>query len=150
MVTYRQHPPNEEEAFIARTSGQLLSRHVKENQPLKFHIIDSTQEEAIELPAGAVALLMDILGAMAAGQGITLIPEDAELSTVEAADILKVSRPFLIRLLEEGAIPYRKVGKHRRIGMEDVLNYKKKIDQQREAVLDELVHEAQKHHMGYD
>jgi excisionase family DNA binding protein len=93
---------------------------------------------------------MDILGAMASGQGVTLIPEDAELTTVQAADILHVSRPFLIKLLDEGKIPYRKVGKHRRIRMEDIMNYKRAIDQQREAVLDQLVAEAQEQDMGYD
>jgi excisionase family DNA binding protein len=93
---------------------------------------------------------MDILGAMASGQGITLIPENAELTTVQAADILNVSRPFLIRLLEEGAIPYRKVGKHRRIRAEDVMNYKQRIDEERETVLDQLVADAQEQNMGYE
>jgi excisionase family DNA binding protein len=93
---------------------------------------------------------MDILGAMASGQGITLIPENAELTTVQAADILNVSRPFMIKLLEEGALPYRKVGKHRRVLMEDVMNYKRAIDQEREAVLDKLVADAQEQDMGYE
>ena len=61
---------------------------------------------------------MDILEAMAAGRGVTIIPENAELTTVQAVEVLNVSRPFLIKLLEEDRIPYRKVGKHRRIRME--------------------------------
>jgi excisionase family DNA binding protein len=150
MFTYRQLPPSEREAIIARTSRQLLSRYAREDQPLTVRVIDADHEEPIELPAGAVTLLMDILGVMASGQGVTLIPEDAELTTVQAADILHVSRPFLIKLLEEGQIPYRKVGKHRRIRMEDVLNYKRGIDQEREAVLDQLVEDAQEQDMGYD
>ena len=92
---------------------------------------------------------MDILEAMAAGRGVTIIPENAELTTVEAADVLNVSRPFIIKLLDEGAIPHRKVGKHRRIRMDDVMNYKAKIDAEREAALDQLVAEAQEHDMGY-
>jgi excisionase family DNA binding protein len=92
---------------------------------------------------------MDILEAMAAGRGVTLIPETAELTTVQAAEILSVSRPFLIKLLEESAIPHRKVGKHRRIRMEDVMAYKAGIDREREAVLDQLVSEAQAQGMGY-
>jgi excisionase family DNA binding protein len=75
---------------------------------------------------------------------------EAELSVTEAADILQVSHPFLIKLLDEGQIPYRRVGKHRRIRMEDVMNYKRAIDQQREAVLDQLVAKAQEEDMGYD
>ncbi|MBZ0295072.1 MAG: helix-turn-helix domain-containing protein [Anaerolineae bacterium] len=150
MLTYRQLPPSEREAIIARTSKQLLSRYVREDQPLTVQVMDADHEEPIELPAGAVTLLLDILGAMASGQGVTIIPEDAELTTVQAADILHVSRPFLIKLLDEGQIPYRRVGKHRRIRMEDVMNYKRTIDQQREAVLDQLVADAQDQDMGYD
>jgi excisionase family DNA binding protein len=149
-LTYQQLPPSEREAIIARTSKQLLSRYVREDQPLTVQVMDADQEEPIELPAGAVTLLLDILGAMASGQGVTIIPEDAELTTVQAADILHVSRPFLIKLLEDGQIPYRRVGKHRRIRMEDVMNYKRAIDHQREAVLDQLVTDAQEQDMGYD
>lgn len=149
MVTYRQLPPSERESSTARTSRQRLARYARENRPLTVRVIDADHEEPIELPAGAVALLMDILGAMASGQGITLIPENAELTTVQAADILKVSRPFLIKLLEEGQMPYRRVGRHRRIRMEDVMNYKAAIDREREAVLDQLVADAQEQDMGY-
>jgi excisionase family DNA binding protein len=113
-------------------------------------VIDAENAEPIELPAGAVTLLMDILDAMASGQVLTLISENAELTTMQAADILNVSRPFLIKLLEEGQIPYRKVGKHRRIRTEDMLNYRRAIDQKREAALDQLVADAQKQDMGYD
>ncbi len=150
MLTYRQLPPNEREAVIARTSKQLLARYARDDQSLTVQVMDADHDEPIELPAGAVTLLLDILGAMASGQGITIIPEDAELTTVQAADILHVSRPFLIKLLDEGKIPYRRVGKHRRIRMEDVMNYKRAIDQQREAVLDQLVADAQQQDMGYD
>lgn len=150
MLTYRQLPPSEREAIIARTSKQLLARYAREDQSLTVQVMDADHEEPIELPAGAVTMLLDILGAMASGQGVTLIPEDAELTTVQAADILHVSRPFLIKLLEAGQIPYRRVGKHRRIRMEDVMNYKQAIDQEREAVLDQLVADAQEQDMGYD
>jgi excisionase family DNA binding protein len=112
-------------------------------------VLDAGQDQPIELPAGAVALLMDILEAMAAGQGVSLIPENAELTTVQAAVVLNVSRPYLIKLLEENAIPHRKVGKHRRIRMEDVMAYKARIDREREAVLDQLTLEAQQNDMGY-
>ena len=103
----------------------------------------------IELPTGAISLLIEILDAMAAGRGVTIIPENAELSTVQAAEMLNVSRPFLIKLLESGRIPHRKVGKHRRIRIEDVMSYKSTIDREREAVLDQLAAEAQEQGMGY-
>ena len=100
MFTYRQLLPSEREAILARTSKQLLSRYAREDQSLTVQVMDADHDEPIELPAGAVILLMDILGAMASGQGITLISEDAELTTVQAAYILHVSRPFLIKLLD--------------------------------------------------
>ena len=149
MMAHRQLPPSAQEAAIARASGQLLSRYARSKVPLKLRVTDSEQVEPIELPAGAVALLIDILEAMAAGQGVTIIPENAELTTVQAADVLNVSRPFLIKILDEQKIPHRKVGKHRRIRMEDVMTYKASIDAERESVLDQLAAEAQEQDMGY-
>ena len=149
MTPHRQLPPDPKDAAIARVSGQALSRYVRAKAPLKLRVTDADQAEPIELPAGAVALLMDILEAMATGRGVTIIPENAELTTVQAADVLNVSRPFLIKLLDEGRIPHHKVGKHRRIRMEDVMAYKADIDRKREAVLDLLAAEAQEQDMGY-
>jgi excisionase family DNA binding protein len=134
---------------MARLSGQRLSRYRGQSRPLSIRVIDTDQEQLLELPAGAVALLMDILEAMAAGRGVAIIPENAELTTVQAASILNVSRPYLIKLLATGALPHRKVGKHRRILMEDVMTYKNRIDQEREAVLDQLAADAQANDMGY-
>ncbi len=149
MVAHRYLPPSAQDAAIARASGQLLSHYVRQKQPLTLRVKDVEQDKLIELPVGAVALLMDILEAMAAGQGVTIIPENAELTTVQAADLLNVSRPFLIKLLDEGTIPHRKVGKHRRIRMEDVMAYKMAIDEERMVVLDQLTREAQEQGMGY-
>ena len=148
-LAHRQLPPTPGDAAIARSTHEALSPYGGMDQPLKLRVRDSEQEQAIDLPAGAVDLLMHVLEAMAAGQGVTLIPESAELTTVQAADILNVSRPFLIKLLDQKAIPHRKVGKHRRIRMEDVMAYKNAIDREREKVLDQLTREAQAHDMGY-
>ena len=144
-LAHRQPPPSVQEAALARSSGQSLARLIRKNRPLTLKVTSADKEQPIELPPGAALLLMDILEAMAAGRGITLIPENAELTTVQAADVLNVSRPFLIKLLEEKALPCRKVGAHRRIRMEDVMAYKARIDADREAVLDQLVAEAQEH-----
>lgn len=150
MLAHRQLPPSAKDAAMARISGQVLSRHTRIERPLTLQLREAGQENIIELPAGAVSLLKDILEAMAAGRGVVIIPENAELTTVEAAEVLNVSRPFLIKLLNEGAIPHRKVGKHRRVRMEDVMAYKRKIDQEREAILDQLVLDAQEQGMGYE
>ncbi|MBC6404366.1 MAG: excisionase family DNA-binding protein [Rhodospirillales bacterium] len=148
-IAHRQLAPNAQDAAIARVSGQALSRYVRTEAPLKLSVIGADRTEPLELPAAAVALLMDILEAMAAGRGITIVPENAELTTLQTAEVLNVSRPFLIKLLEEDKIPYRKFGKHRRIRMEDAMAYKDAIDREREAVLGQLVAEAQEQDMGY-
>ena len=76
-----------------------------------------------------------------------MIPEIAELTTVQAAEILDVSRPYLMKLLEEKAIPHRKVGKHRRVRMEDIMVYKAAIDRDREEILNRLTRETQEQSM---
>lgn len=134
---------------MARVSGQVLSPFARKEASLTLSVREAGQDKPLELPAGAVVLLMEILEAMAAGRGVTLIPENAELTSVQAADVLNVSRPYLIKLLEENVLPHRKVGKHRRIRMEDLMTYKAKIDRDREAVLDQLAKEAQDLGMGY-
>ncbi len=103
--TRRQSPPTAQDAALARISGQRLSRYARRKKPLSVRVGELGKEQPIELPAGAVVLLMEILEAMAAGRGMTLIPENAELTTVQAAHILNVSRPYLVKLLTDGAIP---------------------------------------------
>ena len=149
MLAHRQLPPSAQDAAMARVSGQVLSPFVQRKGPLALRVRKAGQDQPLELPAGAVALLMDILETMAAGRGVTLVPENAELTTVQAAVVLNVSRPFLIKLLEDNFLPHRKVGKHRRVRMEDVMAYKAKIDREREAVLDQLAREGQEQGLGY-
>ena len=149
MLAHRQLPPSPQDAAMARMSGQVLSPFVQRKGPLTLKVREAGKEQPLELPSGAVVLLMEILEAMAAGRGLTLIPENAELTSVQAADVLNVSRPFLIKLLEDNVLPHRKVGKHRRVRMEDVMAYKAKIDRDREAVLDQLAREGQEQSMGY-
>ena len=146
---HRHSAPTAQDASLARVSGQSLSRFARRQKSLSLKVTEAGQEQAIELPAGAVALLMDILEAMAAGRGVTIIPENAELTTVEAASILNVSRPYLIKLLDEKVIPHRLVGSHRRILIDDVMAYRQRIDAEREDVLAQLTADAQENDMGY-
>jgi excisionase family DNA binding protein len=94
--------------------------------------------EQIELPASAFEALKAVVEAMAKGQTITLIPHRQELTTQQAADLLHISRPSLIKLLESGELPHGKVGTHRRINIDDVLRYRAERAEQRRRELDEL------------
>jgi excisionase family DNA binding protein len=97
----------------------------------------------VELPSFAARLLLDALTALAEGHAVTVVPVPAELTTQQAADILNVSRPYLIKLLDDRKLPYRRVGNRRKVLLEDVLRYKRRDDLHRQKVLDELTREAQ-------
>jgi excisionase family DNA binding protein len=102
-----------------------------------------------ELPASAFAALQAAVRDMAQGLTITLIPHDKELTTRKAADILNVSRPFLVKLLDRGDIPYDRVGTHRRVRVEDVLAYRELRAARRRAKLRELTELSEQLEGGY-
>lgn len=101
-------------------------------------VVDDDPEGALVVPRSAVELLARVLAHMAAGQGVSVVPAHAELTTQQAAELLNVSRPFLIGLLDTGEIEYRKVGKHRRIKAQSLMAYMARDDQDRREAADEL------------
>jgi len=104
----------------------------------RVRLVVDDGDETLAVPSAAVELLARILAHMAAGQGVSVVPSHAELTTQQAADLLNVSRPFLIGLLDAGQIEYRKVGKHRRIKAASLLAYLRADDQHRRGAADEL------------
>lgn len=114
-----------------------LSRH-QDRETVRLVVDDEHDNEILTLPRGALELLARILAHMAAGRGVSVVPAHAELTTQQAADLLSVSRPFLIGLLDAGEIEYRRVGKHRRIRAASLLDYVRADDQRRRDAADEL------------
>lgn len=103
----------------------------------------------LHVPVGAFELLQEILSQMGRGNAVTILPVHAELTTQEAADMLNVSRPYVVKLINERRLPFRKVGTHRRIRLEDLVAYKRRDDEKRDQVLDALASEAQELGLGY-
>ncbi|MBN3826076.1 helix-turn-helix domain-containing protein [Burkholderia sp. Ac-20384] len=111
---------------------------------------DENRAHQVELPTSALRLLVDILAELAGGNAVKVVPVHAELTTQEAADLLNVSRPHLIKLLESNALPYHRTGKHRRVRFSDLMHYKAERDQASADAMDELSRQAQELRMGYE
>jgi excisionase family DNA binding protein len=142
---YEPQIPTADDSKVARESSKTLSRYASRSISVRV----SDTDELVELPETAVRLLVDLLSNMAEGNAVTLMPVHAELTTKQAADLLGVSRPYLIRLLEEGKIPYHMVGTHRRVYFKDLQDYKRTIEEDRAKALDQLAAEGQELDMGY-
>lgn len=150
-VTREPVAPTEQETRLAATSHQVLASCVPEGETPCIQVVTHERvSDPVPLPTLAWQLLVDILAQLARGNAVALLPVQAELTSQEAAHLLNVSRPFLIRLLDTGEIPSRKVGTHRRVRLTDVLAYKQQVDARRQQVLDELAAQAQALGMGYE
>ena len=131
-----------------RKLAETASTYLAEQQHVSLKL--ENDSEGTALPSAAVPLLKLTLDLMAQGKAVTVLSEDTELSTQEGADLLNVSRPYFVGLLEKGQLPHRKVGTHRRVLLVDVLAYKRLIDAKREKVLEELAEQAQELNLGYE
>ena len=141
--------PGVEDVAQAQEAARALAKFVAEAPKAQLSIEDSSRRMHAVLPPAAVRLLQDILREMSQGHAVTLIPVHAEVTTQQAADLLNVSRPYLVSLLESGAIPYRKVGTRRRVLFEHLMAYKKAEDAKRLEALNELTRQAQELGLGY-
>lgn len=112
-------------------------------------VIEAENSAEINLPPQAVEALTKVLEHLAEGREVIVSAQPVEYSTQQAAEFLRVSRPFLVGLLEKGEIPFRKVGTHRRVLFSDLRLYKEKTDAQRLKTLEELTKQAQELGLGY-
>lgn len=142
-------PKASEEARTALRALSTIPRKRAASRTVQVRPDGEGEAVSVTVPREAFELFLEILGQMANGNAVTIVPVHAELTTQQAADLLNVSRPFLVGLLDEGKIPFRMVGTHRRILVADLMAYKQKDDAHRKAVMDELTAEAEKHGLGY-
>lgn len=144
--------PDERAITTAVESSRQLAAFLStkcETQRIEL-VGEAQQRETIELPTFALRLLGEILSELALGNAVKVVPIHAELTTQEGADMLNVSRPHLVKLLDEGALPHTKTGRHRRIKFADLMAYKERRDQASHSAMDELAEQAQELGMGYE
>lgn len=111
---------------------------------------ERNQAHQVELPTSALRLLVDILAELADGNAVKVVPIHAELTTQEAADMINISRPHLVKLLEDGVLPFHRTGKHRRVRFTDLMQHKDARDRANEETMTELARQAQESGMGYE
>src|ERR1700754_210623 len=134
-MTRSTHPeeslPVEREMQAAVEGQRALATYLSTSfKTQRIQIFDDKDEaHQIELPTSALRLLVDVLAELADGNAVKVVPIHAELTTQEAADLLNVSRPHLVQLLEEGAIPFHRSGKHRLVRFSDLMQFKAVRDQ---------------------
>lgn len=143
----RPQPPTEYEVTQAREASRQLARLLPpagtdaasaQAAPALRLVTDDNVHEMIAIPPGALRLLVDLLTQLGQGRAVTVLPQNVELTTQEAADYLNVSRPYVVSLIEQNKLPARKVGTRRRVAFEDLLRFDEQQQAQRRAALDEL------------
>ena len=126
-----------EEAEIARQAADRLETLAGSGAAIEL-VARERPSVVVKLPAPAIRLILDIMRAMGEGQAFSVLPFAAELTTQQAADFLNVSRPFVVALIDEGKLPARRVGRHRRIKFGDLVAYEKSAMVKQKAALDEM------------
>lgn len=130
--------PTPKEAEDARKAATFLARHLTKQGGFALRGKQGSNGASVELPPAVTRLVLDLLLFVGKGEAVTLVPFGGELSTQEAADLLNVSRPFLVKLIESQEIPHHKVGTHRRIRAEDLFAFKRRRDSKRNEALNKL------------
>lgn len=133
--------PTEQDARRARAGSRTLARLLREHEEVRLRLGTADADE-ITLPAQVAHLLQDVLEQIGKGQSVIVVPVESELTTGQAAEIIGVSRPFLVELLQQGEMPFHLVGTHRRVRLADVLAYRQERER-RFGVMQELVAETE-------
>lgn len=129
--------PEDERSTIASIEEYLESKHGKAAK------LFGLGKDGVPIPSSLRRVLVAAARQLAEGNGVSIMAVTAEVTTQQAADVLNVSRPFVIGLLDKGEIPFHKVGTHRRVQLRDLLAYRRRRDAARRAVIDRLASEAQ-------
>ncbi|GAB5427235.1 MAG: helix-turn-helix domain-containing protein [Devosia indica] len=137
MQIGRRMPSNDERA-AANQFRKILAANATDGATLRVYDEETTKPADVVLTPGLTSLLMDLLRYVGKGDAVTLVPVSKMLTTQQAADILNVSRPFLVSLLERGEIKFETVGRHRRVRAENLFEYKRKRDLKRSEALSDL------------
>jgi excisionase family DNA binding protein len=131
--------PDEVEIKNAEQLRTIVASQIREGEPTTLSLaLESGEVQTVTLAPALTASLLEMFRLVSSGRGFRMIPVEAELTTQQAADLLNVSRPFLVKLLEEGEIPFAKTGRHRRVRANDLFAYKEKRDAARSDALSDL------------
>ena len=142
--------PSKADVQLALKSSRLLAKYkFGKRASVRLRLGQGGDIEPVAVPATALRLFLHLLTEMSQGNTVTVIPTHPELTTQQAADLLGVSRPYIVKLLDGRKIPSRNVGKYRRVRFDDLMAYKRKDDAMRAKVLDELTAQGQELGMGY-
>jgi excisionase family DNA binding protein len=141
---YKPFVPSPQDARLAAEAARSLSG--SGGKALRLRLDNGND---LPLPKAATRLLNEVLIEMSAGHAVAVTPLHAELTTQQAADMLNVSRPHLVRLLDDGKVPHHRVGTHRRVRLKDILAFRTEFERQRQADMEVLAAEAQELGMGY-
>jgi excisionase family DNA binding protein len=142
-------PMTERELEMARVAQRCIMEALDHSRAVAITLTtDNGEHPSVEVPPAALKLIGQLLGAMSEGRSITLMPANREFTTVEAAHFLNVSRPFVIKEIEEGRLPHRMVGTHRRVGFEDLVAYANKMREKQGSALERMADNA--HELGLD
>lgn len=143
MTKIKTHTHRDSVSAIAKVARTELEKISRSGENLTLFASQDDEQHDVVLPAEVVRLLMEMLDHLALHKHVSIVASDYELTTQQVADILRVSRPFVTKLIDNGELSASMVGTHRRIRYDDVVEYKAKIDEARSRSLDDLALQSQ-------